>query len=353
MKRLRLEFLSGPRRGDASVFSARTVTLGRSRSNTFVLPESVAPAASARHAEFRHENGAWWVVDLHSTNGTYVNGQSITRTRVSAGDRVIVGDLELRVGFVDAHASTRLTIGLALVAGVLVLAGIVYWARVVRPGDPRQIANAASESVYAVATEQSGRRTLVGTAFAVTADGLLATNAHVASALGSLNGNEVKAVAIRSDRTEPIAIVRSTLHPEWRAGSIAHDVAVLRLSASTSTVPLTIATGAAVQRLTRGMSLATFGFPAVSTDISHPRGRLSVDVLSDVRLPYLEVGLGIAPGTSGSPVFGPDGEVIALVVSGDFVGGPPGAPARPSGTNVNWAISVDELRPLLSAPSSH
>jgi S1-C subfamily serine protease len=103
-----------------------------------------------------------------------------------------------------------------------------------------------------------------------------------------------------------------------------------------------------VQRLQRGVPLAMFGFPAGSTDARNPRGRLSVDVLSDVRLPFLEVGLEISPGTSGSPVFGPSGSVVGLVVAGDFIGGDDGTTARPSGSGVNRAISVDVLRELLT-----
>ena len=126
-----------------------------------------------------------------------------------------------------------------------------------------------------------------------------------------------------------------------------NDVAVLRLSGGSAAPPLPLAAHVEVQRLQRGAALATFGFPAASTDLRSPRGRLSVDVLSDVRLPFLEVGLEIAPGTSGSPVFGPRGAVVGLVVAGDFIGGDDGTTARPSGSGVNWAISVDVLRELL------
>ena len=93
--------------------------------------------------------------------------------------------------------------------------------------------------------------------------------------------------------------------------------------------------------------VAAFGFPTVSTDPWKPRGRLSVDFLGDVRGDYLEVGLAIAPGTSGSPVLDEAGTVVAIVVGGDFVDTPDGRGKTPSGTAANWAISVSMLRDLL------
>jgi pSer/pThr/pTyr-binding forkhead associated (FHA) protein len=67
------------------------VSLGRSRTNTLVLPEALAPAASGRHAEFVHDAGTWWLVDLESTNGTYLNGSRVSRAALSTGDRVMLG----------------------------------------------------------------------------------------------------------------------------------------------------------------------------------------------------------------------------------------------------------------------
>jgi pSer/pThr/pTyr-binding forkhead associated (FHA) protein len=39
-----------------------------------------------------------WIVDLGSTNGTYVNGQPVSgRERLEEGDLVRVGETELRI----------------------------------------------------------------------------------------------------------------------------------------------------------------------------------------------------------------------------------------------------------------
>jgi predicted amidophosphoribosyltransferase len=53
---------------------------------------------SRRHALLVHDQGAWYVVDLDSTNGTYVNGTEIApqvRVPVADGDRISLGDAEL------------------------------------------------------------------------------------------------------------------------------------------------------------------------------------------------------------------------------------------------------------------
>jgi len=49
-------------------------------------------AISRRHAELTPDDGLWWIRDLESQNGTYVNGRSIEeRTRLRPGDQIRVG----------------------------------------------------------------------------------------------------------------------------------------------------------------------------------------------------------------------------------------------------------------------
>lgn len=48
---------------------------------------------SRRHAELTPDGDVWWIRDLHSQNGTYINGFKIAaRTRLHAGDQIRVGN---------------------------------------------------------------------------------------------------------------------------------------------------------------------------------------------------------------------------------------------------------------------
>jgi hypothetical protein len=72
------------------------VTIGRVEGNAVVLGSD--EFASARHARIEALRDGLWVVDLGSTNGTFVNGARIDgRTRIAVGDRVRIGDTVLRV----------------------------------------------------------------------------------------------------------------------------------------------------------------------------------------------------------------------------------------------------------------
>jgi hypothetical protein len=51
----------------------------------------VDPGVSRHHAELRVEDGDVVVVDLGSTNGTFVNGQPIRRASLTSGARVTIG----------------------------------------------------------------------------------------------------------------------------------------------------------------------------------------------------------------------------------------------------------------------
>jgi hypothetical protein len=64
-------------------------TVGRTAGNTIRLEED---SISSRHAVLRFEGGRWWVEDLQSTNGTYVNESRVTgRCPLHAGDVVQFG----------------------------------------------------------------------------------------------------------------------------------------------------------------------------------------------------------------------------------------------------------------------
>jgi pSer/pThr/pTyr-binding forkhead associated (FHA) protein len=70
-----------------------TRTIGRSTGADFILD---AALVSRVHCQLLAlGDGALEVRDLESTNGTYVNGARIDRVRLSPGDKVQVGRVEL------------------------------------------------------------------------------------------------------------------------------------------------------------------------------------------------------------------------------------------------------------------
>jgi serine phosphatase RsbU (regulator of sigma subunit) len=72
------------------------VTIGRAEECEVVLADR---AMSRRHAKLVRENGEWWLEDLGSRGGTWLNGRELAgRTRLSAGDRIGVGMSLLLVG---------------------------------------------------------------------------------------------------------------------------------------------------------------------------------------------------------------------------------------------------------------
>lgn len=77
-----------------SVTAPRAV-IGRSRDCDVRIADA---NISRRHAEIRHEDDAWWLVDLGSTNGTSLNGKRASKERLSEGDRITLGSTEIVFG---------------------------------------------------------------------------------------------------------------------------------------------------------------------------------------------------------------------------------------------------------------
>ena len=78
-----------------ATFALEPVTrVGRHRESTIPLDE---PFVSAEHAELAYDNGRWWLRDLGSTNGTFVNGNPVrVATGVRPGDIVQFGRIKLQ-----------------------------------------------------------------------------------------------------------------------------------------------------------------------------------------------------------------------------------------------------------------
>jgi pSer/pThr/pTyr-binding forkhead associated (FHA) protein len=71
------------------------ITIGRAEENTISLDGD--EYASGHHARIEAGRDGVWLHDLHSTNGTSVNGEPVEgRRRLHEGDVVRVGETELR-----------------------------------------------------------------------------------------------------------------------------------------------------------------------------------------------------------------------------------------------------------------
>ena len=70
-------------------------TIGRDVNNSIVVDD---PFASAEHAVLTFRGRAWYVEDLASTNGTYVNAIAVGGiAEIGFGDELQVGEVRLRL----------------------------------------------------------------------------------------------------------------------------------------------------------------------------------------------------------------------------------------------------------------
>ena len=78
--------------GREHAITSGRVVLGRSRECELRVPDL---NVSRRHAEIRREDGAYWIVDLGSMNGTLVNGKRVEKEQLDDGDRITLGSTEI------------------------------------------------------------------------------------------------------------------------------------------------------------------------------------------------------------------------------------------------------------------
>lgn len=72
------------------------IIVGRLSDSDLVLTN---PYISRRHAKFLQREGAWYVLDLNSTHGTFINGVRISEHCLDHGDRVSLGRDQVEIQF--------------------------------------------------------------------------------------------------------------------------------------------------------------------------------------------------------------------------------------------------------------
>ena len=80
--------IQGRDQGTRFELDRETVSLGREASNVIQVHDT---EVSRRHAEIRREGKLHTLVDLGSSNGSYVNGQRVQHHELASGDRVQLG----------------------------------------------------------------------------------------------------------------------------------------------------------------------------------------------------------------------------------------------------------------------
>ena len=103
--RVVIDHVAGSRRGQRQEFSAGArVRFGRHPECEVSFDPQRDIDASSRHAELRHVESGWVLVDLGSSNGTYVDGHRVTETPV-------VQNLAVSIEFGPGGPRVRLFVG--------------------------------------------------------------------------------------------------------------------------------------------------------------------------------------------------------------------------------------------------
>jgi pSer/pThr/pTyr-binding forkhead associated (FHA) protein len=115
--------------GEQFILSKNKIEVGRRPNSDIVLNES---SVSSMHAQIIKDGVDWKVLNLLSSNGTYVNGEKVTEKVILPGDRIAFAEAEFVFTLVDAETEKSVSsgsmgimaIGIALIAA---FAAVLYF----------------------------------------------------------------------------------------------------------------------------------------------------------------------------------------------------------------------------------
>ena len=87
----RLAAIAGKLKGNVFPFADEAVVIGRETSVELCLADS---AVSRRHSKIEKNGDQFWISDLQSLNGTFVNDVPVKQRQLHHGDRIRIGDTQ-------------------------------------------------------------------------------------------------------------------------------------------------------------------------------------------------------------------------------------------------------------------
>ena len=97
-----LKFISGKYQGgEFALEMNQELIIGRSSELEMVLIEDMV---SRHHAKITTTDDEIFIEDLGSTNGTFVNGEKITKTKLKENDRILIGTSIIKLVYEDGEA---------------------------------------------------------------------------------------------------------------------------------------------------------------------------------------------------------------------------------------------------------
>ena len=126
--RISVLHLSGSREGAKEAFVRDVIRAGRDPSCELRFHRDHDLDASATHAEIRRSEGGYKILDLGSTNGTYVNDQQVVEARLSTGDVIEFGrggpKVRVTITRVYRPRAGLIAVGLALILVTVIVVGL-------------------------------------------------------------------------------------------------------------------------------------------------------------------------------------------------------------------------------------
>ena len=386
-----------------TTFRRGVVVFGRKKTAEVHL-EGSEQTTSLEHAEARKVGERWVLKDLGSKSGTWIGGSFLVREREIREPLCVEfgrGGPRLRLETVAAPAETGSRsframhgttaylqalvasalrrpergrrVQLALTGAALLLGiGVLLWlvsAPAERDDRGALVAQASERSLFMlIALEQEGARGFC-TAFAVTADGGLATNAHCVERLAEYRAAGVSVVA-RMNRAPELSyeVVAWKAHPGFDGSPLSLDVGLLRVAAGGPLqVVAPLADDDALRELVPGRTIYTLGFAGEVMNEAAPAADFRVAAISRLTTTDNAPGDGsnarivwhsalTSHGTSGSPIFDVEGRVIAVASGGlsgreiEVADGAGGTRAQiiTEANGLNFGVRIDAIRELLA-----
>jgi pSer/pThr/pTyr-binding forkhead associated (FHA) protein len=120
--------LSSTLSGQQFILSKNKIEVGRRPNSDIVLNEN---SVSAMHAQILSDGQSWKVLNLLSSNGTFVNGEKVVEKKINIGDRISFAEAEFVFTLVDEEIertleSSKLPLILTA-AGVIIAFSALYY----------------------------------------------------------------------------------------------------------------------------------------------------------------------------------------------------------------------------------